>query len=68
MLSITKKRLQNNNDKSLNKINIINDDNKLTLVDIIDIKLVSPIKIYPNADTQKMQILKENMGSSGVYL
>ena len=68
MLSMTKKRLQNNNDKSLNKTNIINDDNKLISVDTIVIKLVSPIKIYPNADTQKMQILKENIGSSGVYL
>lgn len=28
---------------------------------------VSPIKIYPNADTQKILILKENKGSSGVY-
>jgi len=25
------------------------------------------IKIYPNADTQKILILKENKGSSGVY-
>jgi hypothetical protein len=28
---------------------------------------VFPVKIYANADIQKMQILKENKGKSGVY-
>ena len=27
-----------------------------------------PVTIYANADTQKMQILKENTGRSGVYM
>lgn len=55
------------------KVRINNNNNNNNLVPntftsaTADVKLVSPIKIYPNADTQKLFILKENKGSSGVY-
>ena len=29
---------------------------------------ISPVKIYENADTQKMQILMENKTKSGIYM
>nr|YP_010608754.1 hypothetical protein PNX16_mgp017 [Drechslerella dactyloides]WAN89834.1 hypothetical protein [Drechslerella dactyloides] len=37
-------------------------DNSILLLDML------PVKIYANADVQKVQILKENKGKSGIYL
>jgi hypothetical protein len=34
---------------------------------IIQRKKFKPAVVYANADTQKMQIIKENKGRSGVY-
>jgi hypothetical protein len=67
MLSITEKRLQNNNDKSLNNTNIVNDDNKLISEGTTDVKLVSPIKSYKDAESSKNEVLKDNRGQAGVY-
>jgi group I intron endonuclease len=67
MLNITKKRLQNNNDKSLNKLQDTNDDNKSISVDTIDVKLVSSVKSYRDAEASKNEVLKDNRGQSGIY-
>jgi hypothetical protein len=67
MLNITKKRLQNSNDKSLNKLQDTNDDNKSISVDTIDVKLVSSVKSYRDAEASKNEVLKDNRGQSGIY-
>ena len=67
MINITKKRLQDYKDKSLNYTNNINNDNKLISVGTTDVKLVSPIKSYRDAESSKNDVLKDNRGQSGVY-
>jgi len=36
-------------------------------VDAVDLSLILPVVLYTNADTQKVQILEENRGKSGIY-
>jgi hypothetical protein len=37
------------------------------LLSVIPARAVTPIVVYSNADTQKVEIIKENRGKSGVY-
>lgn len=43
-----------------------NNNNNLNITST-DIKLVSPVKSYGNADASKNEVLKDNRGQSGVY-
>ena len=35
--------------------------------DQMDVKLVSPIESYNNAEASKQEVLKNNRGKSGIY-
>jgi len=43
-------------------------NNFFIIFDISFLSIVVPVKMYANADVQKLEILKENKGKSGIYL
>jgi hypothetical protein len=47
--------------------NNINNNDRLISKDTTDVKLVSLIKSYRDAEASKNEVLKDNKGQSGVY-